>query len=102
MIGPTPGTLISRSQSASWRATASISPDRLDPLVEPAQSLARSSMIRTNAWRQDVGRRARMCGSSARKKRCPWRTGPNLIDDADALANLSFSHPVQRLQVELI
>jgi len=43
-----------------------------------------------------------MCGSSARKKRCPWRTGPNLIDDADALANLSFSHPVQRLQVELI
>jgi hypothetical protein len=46
--------------------------------------------------------------SSARKKRCPCRDcnalqqeGTNLIGDADALADQSHSHTVQRLQVEL-
>jgi hypothetical protein len=51
-----------------------------------------------------------MRGNSARKKRCPLPNGDaalqqecaDLVDDASALAHQSFTHPVQRLQVELI
>ena len=47
MIGPIPGTLISRSQPASWRAIVSISPDK--PSIRSLsrrQSPARSSIRR--------------------------------------------------------
>src|SRR4030081_2693505 len=101
MIGPMPGTLIRRSQPASWRATISISAD--SPSMRSSrwrQSPARPSMIRTIHGDRTSGGVARMRGSSARKKRCPCRTA--MIDDAGALADQSLAHTVQRLQVELI
>jgi ABC transporter substrate binding protein len=53
---------------------------------------------------------ANMRGNSARKNRSPRRTrhaalqqeGANLIDDAGALTDQSLTHPMQRLQIELI
>jgi hypothetical protein len=53
---------------------------------------------------------ARMSGSAWRTKRRPWRTGdatleqggPDLVDDGGALANQARTHPMQRLQVELV
>ena len=75
MIGPMPGTLISRSQSASWRATASISPDRLSTRSSSRrQSLARSSMTRTMRGDSTSGGVARTRGNSTRKNRRPCRT----------------------------
>src|SRR5258706_2638368 len=54
MIGPMPGTLISRSQPASWRAMASISLDeRIDPLIEPAPVARQAFNHPHHAWRQD-------------------------------------------------
>ena len=106
-----PGTLISRSQSASWHATASISPDRtLDPLVEPAPVTGQVLNEPHHAWRQDIGWRGEDARQFGAQKALPLshrnatlqQEGPDLIDDAGALADQSFSHPVQRLQVKLI
>jgi hypothetical protein len=73
--GPIPGTLISRVQSASWRATASISPDRPSTRSSSRrQSPAMSSMSRTMRGDRTSGGVARMRGNSARKNRCPCRT----------------------------
>src|SRR5271156_4671537 len=64
MIGPIPGTLISRSQPASWRATASISRDKpLDTLVEPAPVAGQTLDNPHHSWRQDIWR----CGQDARQ-----------------------------------
>ena len=106
-----PGTLISRSQPASWRATAPISLDR--PSMRSSsrrQSPAMSSMTRTMRGDRTSEGVARMPGNSARKKRCPCRTaiaalqqeGADLIDDAGALADQSLAHAMKRLQVKLI
>ena len=75
MIGPMPGTLISRSHPASRLASSSISPDK--PSMRSSsrrQSEASSSMTRTMRGESTSGGVARMRGSSARKKRCPCRT----------------------------
>jgi hypothetical protein len=75
MIGPMPGTVISRTQPWSCRASASISLER--PSMRSSsrrQSPERSSMIRNirgestsvGAFRQDAWQ--------ARRKRSPWRT----------------------------
>src|SRR5262249_4421185 len=52
---------------------------------------------------------ARMRGNSARKKRKPCRTAmprsnkkADLIDDASALTDQPLTHPVERLQIELL
>src|SRR5499427_369106 len=74
------------------------------------QSLASSSITRNMRGDRTSQRVARMIGSSARKKRSPWRTtiprssrkGADLIDDAGALADQPLTHPVQRLQIELL
>jgi hypothetical protein len=75
MIGPIPGTLINRSQPASWRASTSISPDR--PSIRSSsrrQSPAKSSMTRTMRGDRTSQRVARMPGNPACKKRSPCRT----------------------------
>src|SRR6266700_7634856 len=75
MLGPIPGTLISRSQPASRRAMASISPDK--PSMRSSsrrQSPAKSSMTCTMRGDRTSGGVVSMRGNSARKKRCPCRT----------------------------
>jgi hypothetical protein len=72
MIGPMPGTVISRSQPLSCRASASISLDR--PSMRSSsrrQSPARSSMTRSMRGDRASQGAARMRGNSARKKRKP-------------------------------
>src|SRR5262249_52508334 len=107
MIGPIPGTLIKRSQPASWRAKTSISLDR--PSMRSSsrrQSPARSSSTRTMRGDKPSQDAARMRGNSARRKRQPCRTamqeGADLIDDAGALTDQPLTHAVERLQVELL
>jgi hypothetical protein len=57
MIGPMPGTLINRSQPASWRAMVSISFDKpLDPLIEPAPVAGQIFDNADHARRQDIWR----------------------------------------------
>ena len=106
-----PGTLISRSQSASWRATASISPDRtLDPLVEPTPVTGQILDEPHHAGRQHIGWRgedARQLGAQValslpHRNPALQQEGPDLIDDAGALADQPLAHAVQCLQVELI
>ena len=94
MMGPIPGTLISRPQPASWRAMASISFDKPSTRSSSRrQSPAKSSIMRTMRGDRTSGGVARMRGSSPRKKRNPWRQvaaqqeGADLIDDAGALAD---------------
>src|SRR6202023_1003898 len=58
MIGPIPGTLISRSQPASWRAMASISFDK--PSMRSSNRRQSASQVLDDAhhaWRQDIGGR---------------------------------------------
>ncbi len=75
MIGPIPGTLISRSQPASRWAMASISPDKASMRSSSRrQSPARSWMTCTMRGDRTSGGVVRMRGNSARKKRCPCRT----------------------------
>jgi hypothetical protein len=72
MIGPMPGTLINRSQPASWRAMVSISFDKPSTRASSRrQSQARSSTMRTMRGDRTSDGMARMRGSSARKKRIP-------------------------------
>src|SRR5580693_4146917 len=68
------------------------------------QSPAKSSMACIMRDDSPSKRVARMPGNSRRKKRRPalQQEGTNLIDDAGALADQPFAHPVQRLQVELV
>src|ERR1035437_919284 len=111
MIGPMPGTLISRSQPASRRAMASISPDK--PSIRSSsrrQSPVRPSIIRTHAWRQDFWGRGQDAWQLGAQKplSLPHRyaalqqEGADLIDDAGALADQALPHAVQCLQVELL
>ena len=106
-----PGTLISRSQSASWRATASISPDRtLDPLVEPAPVTGQVLDEPHHAGRQNIGWRGKDARQLGAQEALPLphrnatlqQEGADLIDDAGALADQPLAHPVQCLQVEPI
>ena len=105
-----PGTLISRSQPASWYATASISLDKLlDALIEPAPVASQVLDQAHHAWRQHVGG----CGKDAwqlgtqetlslpHRNAALQQEGADLIDDAGALADQPLPHPVQCLQVEL-
>src|SRR5258706_1371681 len=110
MIGPTPGTLISRSQPASCRAMASISSDsRSTRSSSRRQSPARSSIMRNMRGDRTSGGVARMRQLGAQEPlSLPHRNaalqqeGADLIDDAGALADQPLPHPVQGLQVELI
>src|SRR5215470_807911 len=61
MIGPMPGTLTNRSQPASWRARAVISPDRQS--IEPAPVLGQTFNEAYHARRQHFGR----CSQNARQ-----------------------------------
>jgi hypothetical protein len=75
MIGPMPGTVISRLQAASSWANAVISADK--PSIRSSsrrQSPASSSMMRIMRGDSTSARWARMIGSSVRRKRSPWRT----------------------------
>jgi len=75
MIGPTPGTLISRSQPASWRASVSIYEESSSMRSSKRrQSPASSSMVRAMRGDRVSEGAARMFGSAARRKRCPCRT----------------------------
>ncbi len=106
-----PGTLINRSQPASWRATASISPDEtLDALVEPTPVASQILDDPHHAGRQDIGWRgedARQLGtqealSLPNRNATLQQEGTDLIDDAGALADQSLANTMQRLQVELL
>jgi len=63
-----------------------------------------------HAWRQDIGGRGQDVRQSGTQKALPLphgnpalqQEGTNLIDDAGALADQSFAHAMERLQVELI
>src|SRR5437868_2037840 len=74
------------------------------------QSPAKSSITRTMRGERTLHGVVRMRGNSTRKNSCPLphrnaalqQEGADLIDDAGALADQSLSHPMQRLQVELI
>ena len=82
----------------------------LDPLVEPAPVAGQVLDHAHHAGRQDIRRcsqNARQLGtqealSLAYRNATLQQEGTDLIDDAGALADQSFSHTVQRLQVELI
>src|SRR5215469_9766934 len=111
MIGPTPGTLISRSQCVSSRASASISLERPSMRTSSRrQSPAKSSITRNMRGERTSVRVARMPGSSRRRKRSPWsyrnaafqQKGADLINDAGPLTDQPLAHAVQRLQVELV
>ena len=106
MIGPMPGTLVSRSHPASCRAKTAISLDKSSiRSSRRRQSSAKSLMIRAMRADSASGGVAKMRGNSARNNRSPCRMatpqGANLIDDASALADQSLSYTMQGLQVEL-
>src|SRR6516164_5508248 len=74
MIGPMPGTLTNRSQPASCRARAVISPDKQSIRSSSRrQSSANPPMMRTMRGDSTSGGAARMRGNSARKNRNPCR-----------------------------
>jgi ABC transporter len=86
--------LVSRPQPASWRAKVSISSDRYSIRSSSRrQSPAKPSITCTMRGDSTSGGVARMTGSSARRTRCPcrtgragmcmaWRGGPPLISTA--------------------
>src|SRR5215467_10956491 len=75
MIGPMPGTLTNRSQPASCRARAVISPDKQSIRSSSLrQSSANPSMMRTMRGDSTSGGAVRIRGNSARKNRNPCRT----------------------------
>ena len=111
MIGPIPGTLISRSQLGIMASDGfDLTRQTFDPLVEPVPVAGQVLDQVQHPWRQDV----RGCGKDARQLgtqealSLPYRNaalqqeGADLIDDAGALADQPLPHPVQCLQVELI
>src|ERR1019366_8775494 len=111
MIGPMPGTLISRSQPASRRAIASISPDKPSIRSHRAgasrQSGPQSSAPCVATGLLGRGQDAWQLGaqkplSLPHRNAALQQEGADLIDDAGALADQALTHTVQRLQVELI
>jgi hypothetical protein len=82
----------------------------LDPLVEPAPVASQILDDPNHAGRQDI----RGCSQDARQlgaqealslphsNAALQQEGADLIDDAGALTDQPLSHPVQRLQIELI
>jgi hypothetical protein len=78
------------------------------PLPQPPVKVrcSGSATVRNTRGKSASLRLARMIGSSARRKRGPWRTAmrrssTDLIEDAGALAH-SIADPMQRLQIELL
>src|SRR5580692_2318477 len=111
MIGPMPGTVISRSHAGSPQASAPISLDRTSMRSSSrCQSSASPSMRCSMRGDRTSVRLASMPGNSMRRKRSPLahcnaalqQEGANLIDDAGALADQPLAHAVKGLQVELI
>src|ERR1700749_1958524 len=103
MIGPMPGTLISRTHAGSRRASSSISLDSSSMRrSSQRQSPARPSMARAmrgeKAWQfcSQEALALPYCDAALQQK------GADLIDNASALADQSLTHTMQRLQVELV
>src|ERR1700719_941113 len=96
MIGPTPGTLINRSQPASWRASASISADRRsNALIQPSP-IARQVLDDLCHVRRKVrggsAENARQLGAQkalpvSHSETALQQKSADLIDDAGALTD---------------
>jgi hypothetical protein len=111
MIGPIPGTLISRSQPGSRRAKGlDLARQAFDALVEPAPVASQVLDGMHHAWRQGIGGRGQNARQLGAQEALPLPHGdaalqqesPDLIDDASALTDQPLTHPMQRLQIELI
>ena len=82
----------------------------LDPLVKPMPVGGELLDDAHHARRQHIsalGKDDRQCRAQeahplAHRNAALQQEGTNLIDDAGALADQAFAHPVQRLQVELL
>jgi hypothetical protein len=100
MIGPTPGTVISRLHAASRSASPAISVDRLSMRSSSrCQSPASYSMTRAIRGDRVSVRVAGILASSPRLADCNaalQQEGADPIDDAGALADQPLTHPVQR------
>src|SRR5215472_13650613 len=92
MIGPMPGTVMSRSQLLSCRASASISLDR--PSMR--SSSRRQSPARSSTTRNMRGDRASHGDATLQQERA------DLIDDASALTDQPLTHAVERLRIKLL
>src|SRR6266516_2704232 len=111
MIGPIPGTLISRSQPASRRAMASISPDKSSMRSSSRRQSPASQVLDDvhHAWRQDIGGRGQDARQLGAQEALPLpygdaalqQEGADLIDDASTLAHQPLTNAMQRLQVEI-
>ena len=110
MIGPTPGTVISRLHAASCSASTAISLDspsmrsssrRQSPAnLDHPQHAGRENIA---ACRQDARQLgAQETDSLAHRDAAFQHEGADLIDDAGALTDQSLAHAVQRLQIELL
>jgi len=95
MIGPMPGTLISRSHPTSCRARA-VFGQTLDDTHH-----ARRQHI---GWRSENARQlsAQESQTLSDRNAALQEEGTNLIDDAGALTDQSLAYAMQRLEVELI
>jgi hypothetical protein len=111
MIGPMPGTVISRRQPWSCRASSfNLAGKALDALVQPApvsgqvldhpQHARREHIaaLRQDSWQLSAQKTQPLpyCDAALQQE------GADLIDDAGALADQSLAHAVQRLQIELL
>src|SRR6266498_1438713 len=82
----------------------------LDALIEPAPVASQVLDDVHHAWRQDIGGRGQDARQLSTQEALPLPDGDaalqqesaDLVDDASALAHQSLTHPMQRLQVELI
>ena len=62
MIGPMPGTVISRSHAGSAQASAPISLDRASMFIQPVPIVSQSLDDVQHAWGYDVGACRKDCG----------------------------------------
>src|SRR5215472_13129419 len=100
MIGPMPGTLTNRSQPASRRARAVISPDK-QSIRSSSRRLGQPLNEAYRARRQHFGRcsqDARQLGTQEPKSltlrnAALEQEGADLVDDAGALTDQSLPHP---------
>src|SRR5215472_9936835 len=107
MIGPMPGTVIRRAHAGSFSTKRVMSADK--PSMRSSsrrQSPATSSIMRIMRVGA-LGKDARQFGAQkaqplAHLNSALQQEGTNLVDNAGALPDQPFAHPMQRLQVKLI
>src|SRR5262245_33631933 len=110
MIGPMPGTLISRTAPVvGMRELRNLGRYRLDTLIEPAPVASQALDDAHHARRQPVGHgeRPRQLATQSPPALADGNAafeqeGADLVDDAGALGDQPLAHAVEALQVELL